>query len=206
MASLQAVRSRGRTYWRLVESRRVNGKPRPVPILYLGNANQLLARLQGAEALRVQSRSHGAVAALYALAQELDVAGAIDRAMKQSERRRRPAQARKGKGRARPLRNDGLTVGESLTLLAIGRACYATSKRAFANWASTTTMAELASIKDVQRLTSQHFWDQMDQLPVGAITSIEREIAGRAIEQFELPLDTLLFDATNFFTCKRSRF
>ena len=89
MASLQAVRARGHTYWRVVESRRVNGKPRPVPILYLGNANQLLARLQATEPLRVQTRSHGAVAALYALAQEIDIAGSIDRHLEKSLRRQK---------------------------------------------------------------------------------------------------------------------
>jgi hypothetical protein len=63
--------------------------------------------------------------------------------------------------------DDGLTVGQTLTLASIGRACHATSKRGFAGWASTTTLGELAGV-DPERLTSQHFWrwDQMDQLPV----------------------------------------
>jgi transposase len=53
---------------------------------------------------------------------------------------------------------------------------------------------------DVERLSSQHFWDQMDQLPVETIAPIEREIVSRVIERFEVPLETLLYDATNFFT------
>jgi len=52
----------------------------------------------------------------------------------------------------------------------------------------------------VQRLTSQHFWDQMDQLPVESIAHIEREVVERVLSRLELPVDTLLFDATNFFT------
>ena len=67
MATLQPRRVRGHTYWHLVESRRVNGKPRPVPIAYLGKADDLWARLQAADTLRLESRSHGAVAALWAL-------------------------------------------------------------------------------------------------------------------------------------------
>lgn len=198
MASLQRRRVRGHTYWYIVESRRVNGKPRPIPIAYLGKADDLLARLQANEGIRIRSRAHGAVAALHALAQELDVAGTIDRHLQKFGRRLRPSQ--KGQGRRHPQRNDGLTVGQSLCLVAVGRACHATSKRAFASWARTTTLGELASIDDVERLTSQHFWDQMDQLHVDAIAPIEQEIVGRAIEQFGLTLDTLLFDATNFFT------
>jgi transposase len=98
-----------------------------------------------------------------------------------------------------PWSNDGLSVGDSLTLVSIGRACHATSKRGFAEWATSTTLGDLAGI-DVERLTSQHFWDQMDQLPVSCIAGIESEIVSVALERFQLPLDLLLYDATNFFT------
>ncbi len=198
MASFQPLRVRGHCYWRIIESRRVNGRPRAFVVAYLGKAENLLARLQAAEAIRVRSRSHGAVAALYALAQELDVAGTIDRRMAASGRRERGSTHRDNPDQ-RPDRNDGLTVGQSLTLVAIGRACQATSKRAFAEWAETTTLGELATV-DVQRLTSQHFWDQMDQVPVETISGIESDLVRDAFGRFELTLDTLRFDATNFFT------
>ena len=45
MATLQKRKSRGKTYWSIVESRRVNGKPRPVILAYLGRAEDLLKRL-----------------------------------------------------------------------------------------------------------------------------------------------------------------
>lgn len=199
MASLQPLRVRGHRYWRIIESRRVNGKPRAFVVAHLGKAEDLLARLQAAEAIQVRSRSHGAVAALYALAQEFDVAGTIDRRVAASGRRDRRRPTHRDDPDQRPKRNDGLTVGQSLALVAIGRACQATSKRAFAEWADTTTLGELASV-DVRRLTSQHFWDQMDQLPVETIPAIEADLVRDALQRFELTLDTLLFDATNFFT------
>lgn len=198
MASLQAVRAHGRIYWRIVESRRVNGKPRPVPIEYLGKTSDILARLQGTEALRVRSLSHGAVAALYSLGQELDIAGMIDRHLAVHGRRLRPSQRQRNESTT-PRKHDGLTVGQSLALVAVGRACRATSKAAFAQWAETTTLGQLAGA-DIDRLTSQHFWDQMDQLPVELIEPIERDLVAKITERFDLPLDTLLFDATNFFT------
>jgi transposase len=40
----------------------------------------------------------------------------------------------------------------------------------------------------------------MDQLPVELIANIERELVERALARFALPLDTVLYDATNFFT------
>lgn len=195
MASLQRFKVRGHSYWRIVESRRVNGKPGIKVVAYLGKADTLLARIRALEDLEVRSLSHGAVAALASLARELDIAGTIDRHLERSGRRSRKSQ----RAKLAPLRNDGLTVGQSLLLASLGRACHATSKRGFSAWAKTTTLGELFSV-DPKVLTSQHFWDQMEQLPVETIAPIEREIVGRVLERFEVPLETLLYDATNFFT------
>jgi len=56
--------------YRLVESRRVDGKPRPVPMLHVGTADQLWQRLlaQSAPRLRVRSYPQGDGAALKVLA------------------------------------------------------------------------------------------------------------------------------------------
>jgi transposase len=199
MASIQRVRVRGYSYWRIVESRRVNGKPRVFVIAHLGKADDLLLRLRAAEHLRLRSRSHGATTAVYALARELDVAGTIDRHLAASGRRDRRQPAHVTDPRRTPERHDGLTVGRSLELVSVGRTCHATSKQGFAEWARTTTLGDVASV-DLDRLSSQHFWDQMDQVPIEVLAAIEREIVGSAIERFNLPLDTILYDATNFFT------
>lgn len=199
MASLQARRVRGHTYWHIVESRRVNGKPRPVPVAYLGKANDLLARLQAADTLQLRSFSHGAVAALWHEARELDFAGIIDRELLATGRRLSGPSLAAARPLQPPVKNDGLSVGQTLTLASIGRACHATSKRGFPGWAATTTLGELAGV-DPARLTSQHFWDQMDQLPVESIARIESAITTLLLPLLDLPLDTLLFDATNFFT------
>src|SRR3990172_8840610 len=197
MASLQTIRVKGNTYYRLVTCRRVNGKPTPIVLAYLGKADDIRKRLEGADKARVRSWSHGAVAALFSLARELHIAEHIDRPRSATGRRIRPSSPKAGP--LAPKNNDGLTVGQSLVLVAIGRACYATSKRAFAEWAKTTTLGSLVGV-GVERLTSQHFWDQMDQLPVDLIEPIERDLVADVVHRFQLPLDTLLFDATNFFT------
>ena len=88
VASLQKHRVAGRTYWRIVESRRVRGKPRAVPLLHLGSADDLLNRLlQAAQGeLRIQSFQHGDVAALKAAADRLGVISIIDRHVPASAR------------------------------------------------------------------------------------------------------------------------
>ena len=80
MATIQARKSRGRKYWYIVESRRVNGKPRPITLAYLGKADDLLRRLNGiTESIKLKSYSNGAVAALLQTADELDVCKIINK-------------------------------------------------------------------------------------------------------------------------------
>ena len=199
MASLQSVRVKGHTYWRIVESRRVNGKPRPVPLLYLGKADDLLARLQSPAPLRIHSLSHGAVAALWSLASELEIQAIIDRHLASFGRRTSEKSALPRAAPLPPVKTDGLSVGQSLSLIVVGRACHPTSKRAFSPWARQTTLGALAGV-DLDPLTSQHFWKQMDQVPVPILQLLERDILSAVLSRFPLALNTLLFDATNFFT------
>lgn len=189
MATLHPKTSRGHKYWYIVESRRVNGKPRPVVLAYLGKAENLLARLQGLrEELKVKSYSHGAVAAMLDVAHKLEVPSIINKHVKSQ----RPYMAKK------PIRND-LTVGMTLLLGAIGRVCMPTSKRGWWSWARTTSCEYMLRCS-LARIDSQHFWDLMDALPVESIEKIEAELLGKVQEFYPMEADTLFFDTTNFFT------
>jgi len=188
MASLQHRISGGYKYWYIVESRRVNGKPRPIPLLYLGKADDILKRLQGGicKNIKCKSFSHGAVAALLRVADDIGVVDIVNKYVP------------KNKKNVKQIR-DGLTVGGSLTLRAIEKVCHPCSNREFYTWAKTTSLEYLLRVS-CAKMDSQHFWDQMDELPVSAIPKIEEEIVKRVIEIEDISLDTLLLDATNFFT------
>jgi hypothetical protein len=165
MATIQAKTSRGHKYWYIVESRRVNGKPRPIVLAYLGKPNDLLKRLQGlTENIKVKSYSHGAIAALLEVSQKLDIPSIINKHI-ESPRKYMPE---------KPIRN-GLTAGITFLLGAIGRVCMPTSKRGWWNWAKTTSCEYLLRCS-LSRIDSQHFWDLMDALPVDAIPKIESEL------------------------------
>jgi len=75
MATIQKKISRGHTYWQIVESRRIQGKPRPIVLMHLGTAEGLLSRLQegGNKPIRAQILHFGALAALRNMAEELKV-------------------------------------------------------------------------------------------------------------------------------------
>ncbi len=189
MATLQQKTSHGQKYWYIVESRRVNGKPRPVVLAYLGKAEDLLRRLQElSDKQRIKSYSHGAVAALLEIARTLDIPSLINTYVDSS----RSYRAKK------PTRNH-LTVGATLLLGAIGRVCMMTSKRGWWSWAQTTSCAYLLRC-NLSKIDSQHFWDLMDALPVEAIEKIESELLQRVFQHFSIQTDTLFYDTSNFFT------
>jgi len=187
MASLQAYQSHGIRYYRIVESFRKNGKPSLRVLAHLGRVDDILLRHQQQDnevPVKVSSLSAGAVTALHRLAQEFDVAGRINRAI-----------APEGDVQVR----DGMTVGASLVAAMIARACAPSSKRAFADWAKTTYLPELMSFK-ASSLTSQHFWDQMNALPVDRLALIEQELVQQVVDTEQLQLKALAYDTTNFFT------
>jgi len=183
MPSLQRHVVNGKTYWRIVESRRVNGKPRPVPVLYLGTVEQLLDKLLQAPGgnVRIESFQHGDVAALSAIAQRLGIAEIIDRHV--------PQQAH-----ATP------SVGITLLLAALNRAVQPCSKRGWAAWARGTSLARLFPNLDPDALTSQYFWDQMNCVSPEALQAIEHDLVQAVIRELGISLDLLFYDTTNFFT------
>jgi len=183
MASLERHVVRGRAYWRIVESRRVNGKPRPVPLLYLGTADALLDRLLKAPSGRLQIRSfrHGDVAALTAAAQRLGIVSLIDRHV--------PRQTHRSP-----------SVGTTLLLAAINRAVRPRSKRGWAGWAAQTSLPHLFPGLKPSTLTSQYFWDQMNAVSLEALTAIENGLTASVVGELGIKLDTLFYDTTNFFT------
>ncbi|MBT3749247.1 MAG: IS1634 family transposase [Bacteroidetes bacterium] len=188
MATIQKKNVRGNKYWYIVESRRVDGKPRPIVLAYLGKADDLLKRLQGNVSYKLKSYSHGGVSALIDVAARLDIVSIINQHVKSS----RSYMAKK------PVRNN-LTTGITFVLGAIGRVCMPTSKMGWGNWAKGTSVEYLLRC-NLSKVDSQHFWDLMDSFPEDAIYQAEQEILTRLLDIYKIQTDTLFYDTTNFFT------
>src|SRR6266508_1546556 len=184
MASLVGKRRGGRTYYYLVESARVAGKPRIVAQQYLGSGEELAARLSQAgpgEPTRTRHRAFGDLAAAWVMLERLQVARAVDE--------------RVGSRRA----DAAASVGTYLALAALNRVVAPRSKLGFAGWWQRTAGDRLVRLP-AAALDHRRFWDAMDALPVKALRAAERAIAARMVEVFDLDLAGLVLDMTNFAT------
>lgn len=182
MPSLQNYSVRGKRYWRIVESYRdERGRPRLRVVRHLGTAQKLLDRLSQAPGrpLCAEERDFGATAALWDMAQQLDIVSIID-------------------DRA-PKRDQGASVGEYILLATLNRAIAPTSKRKLASWYRDTILTRLLPLRPAA-LRSQRFWDHMNYLDESTLAQIEDDITRRVVEGLNVDLRALFYDTTNFDT------
>jgi len=187
MATISKRTNKSGTYYYLVESARVNGKPRIVKQIYLGTAERIAKAVRFISSeTSIPDPQHitvydfGAVTALYSVAERLGVCQVIDSIADK--------------------RNQGLPVSASILLAAINRAVSPTSKNTFFEWFDKTVLYKMFPGANEKNLSSQGFWNNMTTLDEDKIRRIEDEITKRVTEQYAIDLECLLFDNTNFFT------
>jgi len=100
-------------------------------------------------------------------------------------------------------REQGFSVGEYITLLAINRAVTLNSKSQVHKWFDTTALSRyFPAISD--SLTIQNILNQMGYLDQETIRHIEELICKKLFSKFGLKSDCFLFDPTNFYTYIRN--
>ncbi len=183
MASIVGKKQGGKTYYYLVESARVDGKPRIVSQQYLGSAAEVAARLSGTgagEPVRTQHKKFGDLAAVWSVLQRLDVAGVVDAVV--------------------PRRADaGASVGTYIALATANRIIAPCSKAAFASWWATTAGPRWVRV-GATALDHRRFWKAMDRLGEEDLRAIESELGRRLVTEFALDTSGLVLDMTNFAT------
>jgi len=182
MASIIKKKKGNQVYYYAAECQRVNGKPRIVWQTYLGKLEDIIRKVKNDGTVKPYTAKvfdFGLVAAIYSIAEKLQVKEIIDRIA--------------------PKRNQGLSVGTYILIAAINRATEPTSKRKMAEWYKKTVLRRLMPL-DPKLLTSQRFWDHMGYLDKQRIRQCEDEIVKQMVKTYDLNLDTVVYDATNFFT------
>lgn len=97
-----------------------------------------------------------------------------------------------------PKRNQGLTVGEYLSIAAINRALSPTSKRSMWEWFSQTALLRRLPHATPAALSSQRFWDHMEK--IDKPLAIWQDILTGVVKREAIDLSSVSYDGTNFYT------
>lgn len=166
--------------------------------VYLGTVEEVLRKIQQkASPEIVRTRSFGIEAAAVRIIQELDLINIIDRHVEK--------------------RHQGLSVGQYLAVALINRIVRPTSRAGIADWAATSALPSMMKI-DPRLLKSKNFWDAFDKmlaepteserstdpspevLDDQVIQDIELDVWEQLRTLYDVPMDPVLYDTTNYFT------
>jgi len=182
MASIIKKKSKYSTYYVIAESARVDGKPRIVKQWYLGTIEKIIAMAEGGSdkqaPRQIDCVSEGAIAVLFKIAEELGIRNIVDSYC--------------------PKRRQGMSVGDYILIAALNRALAATSKSKIAEWIDSTALHLYMSLQK-DKLESQNFWDHFDKLDQEMLDKIGDDLARKAIALENIPLDTIVYDTTNYY-------
>ena len=188
MATIVAKRKRRQLYYYIVESARVDGKPRIVHQTYLGTAERIAALVQDRTAplpLSITTLDLGLPGALWRAAQQSGVWEVLESLWEKPR--------------------SGPSTAHYLLLAAIHRICQPGPKTEVADWYRHTILSSLWGFP-AERFTSQEFWDTFDRIQTGnGGESDELEQAQSRLlavwkNQQLISRRLLAYDTTNFYT------
>ena len=203
MSYLAKTSSKGHDYYKVMESYREDGKVKHRQLYNIGSLTNLFALLpdfvkQGSSLPApsaivapgvsvsvdpVRCRCHGSPYLLYSVAKWLGVEELMDKIFKAGT-------------------DHGIPRSTSLLLGALHRACKPGSKSEFAEWFMYTSLPDYLMVNPAV-MTSQHFWEQMDEITVDQIKKFETELFRKILAQFpeaKDKIECLSSDFTNYFT------
>lgn len=187
MASLIAKKKANKLYYYVVESARVDGKPRIVQQTYLGTADRLAALLKDRTApvpVSASLREFGLPGALWLAAQRCGVWDLLESMWPKPE--------------------SGPSTAHYLLLAAIHRVCQPGPKTEVADWYRGTILQTLWKFPP-ERFSSQAFWDCFDRIQAHGeqddeLDEAQRRLVGVWKEKQLVSRRLLAYDTTNFYT------
>jgi transposase len=192
MPSLVAKKKGNKLYYYVVESARVEGKPRIVHQAYLGTADKLAEMVRDRTApipLAASTREFGLPAALWTAAQQTGVWDLLASLW--------------------PRPRSGPSPAHYLLLAALHRICQPGPKTEVAEWYRTSILSAWWEFP-AERFTSQAFWDAFEQiLPEGQealspaddpLEQAQLRLLGLWKEKQLVSRRLLAYDTTNFYT------
>ena len=178
MASIIPKKKGNQDYYYIVESARVNGKPRIVSQLYLGSIERI-REMQAGHKVKPEKFSileFGSTAAIYSILDEIGLVNSINRHVES-----------RGK----------LTIGDYILITAINRVVHPVSHRKLPEWYSHSFM-KIIYPSSRNLLSGQNFWNNTHEVTDVKMDAMQREILHSIMNMVDLR--ELFFDTTNFPT------
>jgi transposase len=188
MASVIGKKKGNQIYYYVVESARVQGKPRIVSQAYLGTADKLAALIKDRAAplpVAASSFDYGLPGALWLAARQTGVLAVLEQLW--------------------PVPRSGPSTAHYLLLAAIHRVCRPGPKTEVADWYQRTVLENLWRFPP-ERFTSQAFWDCFDRIRTGEdaqpddLQEAQMRLLACWKDQKLVSRRLLAYDTTNFHT------
>ena len=182
MASLVAKKKANQLYYYVVESARVEGKPRIVHQTYLGTAEKVAALVKDRTAplpLEATAVEFGLPGALWLAAQQTGVFDLLRSLW--------------------PAPRSGPSAAHYVLLAAIHRICNPGPKTEAAGWYDRTVLRPLWGFAP-ERFTSQEFWDCFDRMSEEELEQAQLRLLGVWKQKQLVSRRLLAYDTTNFHT------
>jgi transposase len=172
---------KGNDYWYLRETKWIDGKSKVIWQKYLGTIDKIKEVFEHQEkvpSVKVSSFEFGKTAALLRISEDLEFCRCVNQNVTKKE-------------------IEGLSVGEYMLLIILGRTNGPLSKQATAEWFNESFLK--FQWKFPHKLNSQNFLNNMDFLTEQTMRKIEENIAAKLIDEGIKPT-TIFWDTTNVFT------
>jgi transposase len=182
MASLIAKKKANKLYYYVVESARVDGRPRIVHQTYLGTAEKVAALVKDRTApvpLEATALDVGLPGALWLAAQQTGVFELLQSLW--------------------PQPRSGPSPAHYLLLAAIHRICQPGPKTEVAGWYDRTILRSVWDFSP-ERFSSQEFWDCFDRIQEEQLEQAQIRLLGVWKQKQLVGRRLLAYDTTNFYT------
>ena len=189
MAHIHKKMKKGRPYYYVRETARVDGKPKVVNQVYLGSPERLLemATAPPGNIKKLQVQEYGSLLIADCIDKEVGLAEIIDEVVG----------GKKSK--------TGPSVGEYFLYAVFNRMIDARSKRALPEWYDKTAVQQIRPVK-TSLLSSRHFWRKWEQVSEADLRRIARGFFEKLTAgDRKLSSDCFLFDTTNYYTYMASK-
>jgi len=181
MVHLTRKKKHGIVYLYLEQTARVNGKSKRVWQKYLGREDTIIesASLRVEDAYSTRVLDLGLPVTLLAVAKELKLVEIINDVTRK--------------------RDQGLSVGHHFLLAALQRCVQPASKSKLEKWLENTYLPDLLPRIDVN-VDASAYWTHFKHVDDTTIEQIEIALSQRLLDLYNVDLDCVLFDPTNFYT------